>query len=197
MRMLILSDLHLEVWRDTPKQAQELLRMVQSRFLASQPDLIVLAGEIDVGDRAVAWADQTFPDLPIVYMPGNHEAYGQKIDSLKEKLAEACSATGHIHFLDRSELVIGNIRFLGTTLWTDFQLLGPDSCQEAMQWAAVEINDYRKIRPAKAGYRKIRPLDVRLVGLVVGLPSADRGVCTIDASVIGVRGIGARPRWDG
>ncbi|WP_323145434.1 metallophosphoesterase [Stenotrophomonas maltophilia] len=160
MRILILSDLHLEVWRDAPKQAQELLSKVQSRFLASRPDVIVLAGDVDGGDRAVAWADQSFPNLPVIYVHGNHEAYGQKIDSLKGKLAEACAATGHIHLLDRGELVLGGIRFLGATLWTDFQLLGPDSLQDSMQSAAVGMNDYRKIRLAKAGYRRIKPLDV-------------------------------------
>lgn len=160
MRILVLSDLHFEVWRDAPKQAQELLRRMQSRFHASQADLVVLAGDIDVGDRAVAWADQAFPDLPVIYVHGNHEAYGQKIDSLKDRLAASCAVTGHIHFLDKRQLVIGNIRFLGATLWTDFQLLGRDSLQEAMQSAAATMNDYRKIRLAKGGYRKIKPLDV-------------------------------------
>lgn len=160
MRILILSDLHLEVWRDAPKQTQELLRTFQSRIPANRPDVIVLAGDVDMGDRAVAWADQSFPNLPVIYVHGNHEAYGQKIDSLKGKLAEACADTGHIHILDRGELVLGDIRFLGATLWTDFQLLGPDSLQDSMQSAMVGMNDYRKIRLAKAGYRRIKPLDV-------------------------------------
>lgn len=160
MRILILSDLHHEVWREAPKQAQELLGAMQPNLDASHPDLVILAGDIDVADRAVAWAHRGFPNLPVVYVHGNHEAYGQKIDSLKGKLAEACRATGHIHFLDRGEVVVGNVRILGATLWTDFQLLGPDSLQEAMQSAALGMNDYRKIRLAKSGYRRIRPLDV-------------------------------------
>lgn len=160
MRILILSDLHLELWREAPKQAKELISAAQPDVDVSRPDVVVLAGDIDVGDRAVAWADRTFPNLPVIYVQGNHEAYGQKLDTLKAQLAEACSATGHIHFLDKGELVIGNVRFLGATLWTDFQLLSPDSIQEAMQAAAIGINDYRKIRLAKAGYRKIKPLDV-------------------------------------
>lgn len=91
---------------------------------------------------------------------GNHEAYGQKLDTLKGRLVEACSATGHIHLLDKGELVISSVRFLGATLWTDFQLLGADGVQEAMQAAAAGLNDYRKIRLAKDKYRKIKPLDV-------------------------------------
>ncbi|WP_261997603.1 metallophosphoesterase [Stenotrophomonas sp. Ste96] len=160
MRILILSDLHHEAWRDAPRQAKELLATTQPDLAVSQPDVVVLAGDIDVADRAVAWADQTFPSLPVIYVHGNHEAYGQKLDTLKGRIAEACSATGHIHFLDKRELVIGNVRFLGATLWTDFQLLSPEGPQEAMQAAAAGMNDYRKIRLASAGYRKIRPLDV-------------------------------------
>jgi predicted phosphodiesterase len=154
-----MSDLHLELWGDAPEQAKKLVAAVQPDVNVSRPDVVVLAGDIDVGDRAVAWADQTFPNLPVIYVHGNHEAYGQKLDELKGRLAEACSAIDHIHFLDKEELVIGNVRFLGSTLWTDFQLLGPDGIQDAMQAAAIGMNDYRKIRLAKAGYRKIKPLD--------------------------------------
>ncbi|WP_293792103.1 metallophosphoesterase [Stenotrophomonas sp.] len=160
MRILVLSDLHFEVWRDAPKRAHELLSEVQTNLDISKPDLVVLAGDIDTGDRAVAWADQAFPNLPVVYVQGNHEAYGQKFDMLKAKLADACAATGHVHFLDKGQLVVGNVRFLGATLWTDFQLVGPESVQEAMQSAAAGMNDYRKIRLARAGFRKIKRLDV-------------------------------------
>lgn len=160
MRILVLSDLHHEVWRNAPKQAKELLEARQPNTDVSQPDVVVLAGDIDVGDRAVAWVDQNFPNIPVIYVHGNHEAYGQKLDSLKERLAQACAATGHIHYLDKGELVIGNVRFLGATLWTDFQLLSTDCSQEAMQAALIGLNDYRKIRLAKAGYRRIKPLDV-------------------------------------
>jgi len=160
MRILVLSDLHREVWRDAPIQANELLDAVQPDVEVSQPDVVVLAGDIDAGDHAVAWADRTFPTLPVIYVHGDHEAYGRKLDTLKGRLAEACAATGHVHFLDKREVVIGNVRFLGATLWTDFQLMGADTAQEAMHAAAVGINDYRKIRLAKPRYRKIRPLDV-------------------------------------
>lgn len=160
MRILVLSDMHFEAWRDAPKRAHELFSELRTNLGISRPDLVVLAGDIDTGHRAVAWADQAFPNLPVVYVQGNHEAYGQKFDMLKVKLADACAATGHVHFLDKGQLVVGNVRFLGATLWTDFQLLGPESVQEAMQSAAAGMNDYRKIRLAKVGFRKIKPLDV-------------------------------------
>lgn len=159
MRLLVLSDLHREVWRDALHQAQEALSRVQTRLDECRPDVVILAGDIDLDDRAVAWADQIFAGLPVVYVSGNHEAYGLKLDSVKERLHRACAATGHVYYLDRAELVIEGVRILGATLWTDFQLMGEDRYPEAMHAAATGLNDYRKIRLAKDGYRRIRPLD--------------------------------------
>lgn len=153
----------MEVWRDAPAEAQHLARDLLKNLSSSSPDAVVLAGDIDLGDRAVAWAHTTFPGIPVVYVHGNHEAYGDKLEKIKERLAIACAATDHVHLLDRSALVIAGVRFLGATLWTDFQVLGRDRYQEALQAAGAEMNDYRRIRLAKDGYRKLRPLDtVRL-----------------------------------
>lgn len=159
MRLLVLSDLHREVWRDAPGKAQEALSRLQPDIAASCPDVVILAGDIDVGRGAVAWADRAFPQLPVLYVSGNHEGYGHKIDALRQKLAQECAATGHVHYLDRSEYVIGDVRFLGATLWTDFQLMGSDNYVEAQQAASAGMNDYRRIRLEKQGYRRVRPLD--------------------------------------
>ena len=64
MRLLILSDLHLEVWR----QFAPPIRLSESR-----PDVGILAGDIHTGARAVPWAATTFPGLPVLYVHGNHE----------------------------------------------------------------------------------------------------------------------------
>ncbi|MDY1032456.1 metallophosphoesterase family protein [Stenotrophomonas sp. CFBP8980] len=159
MRLLILSDLHREVWRDAPEQANKFVRALQPDIGQSRPDAVILAGDIDASEKAVAWATREFHDIPVIYVSGNPEAYGQKYDSTQERIAKACSSSGNVHFLSKGELILGSVRFLGATLWTDFQLLGADSYQEALQAAAAGLNDYRKIRLAKAGYRPIRPLD--------------------------------------
>lgn len=159
MRLLILSDLHREVWRDAPSVASDALSAYLPDLSISRPDVVVLAGDIDVGERAVDWADETFPDLPVIYVHGNHEGYGHNLDSLRKHLAARCAATGHIHYLNRSELVVAGVRFLGATLWTDFHLLGSDHYQASMEEARTKLNDYRRIRLASGGYRRIRPID--------------------------------------
>ena len=60
---------------------------------------------------------------PVLYVLGNHEFYGSSIDGAAAELKRLCAGT-HVHVLDDSEIVIDGVRFLGTTLWTDFMLFG-------------------------------------------------------------------------
>lgn len=159
MRLLVISDLQREVWRAAPKAVQSVLCGAQPDLTLSRPDLVVLDGDIDLGGRAVAWAESAFTGIPVIYVLGNHEGYGQKIDSLREKIDSACTGTSNVTLLDRAERIFGRLRILGATLWTDFQLFGRARCQDAMEAAAAGMNDYRKIRLAKDGYRRIKPLD--------------------------------------
>lgn len=153
MRLLVLSDLHLERCRgDLP------------RFdpVASKPDLVVLAGDINTGGAAVPWAAEMFAGLPVVYVHGNHEAYNGTIERVHRKTREECEKHPTVHFLQCEEYVAGGVRFLGCTLWTDFQLFegrGKDNSRwAAMSDAQATMNDYRRIRDA-FDYRKIRPSD--------------------------------------
>ncbi|PJJ20997.1 calcineurin-like phosphoesterase family protein [Janthinobacterium sp. 67] len=154
MRILVLSDLHHELWRDEAPQGDLAL---------SCPDAVILAGDIDTGTRAVAWAATTFAGLPVLYVHGNHEGYGHHLDKVRQELRAACAATPNVHFLDADTHVItdqaGNaVRFLGATLWTDFRLLGDDTRQAAMP----VMNDYKRIRLAGMGFRKLRAADTAM-----------------------------------
>lgn len=158
MRLLILSDLHRELWRDEAPQGD---------LAQSCPDAVILAGDIDTGSRAVAWADQVFAGLPVLYVHGNHEGYGHHLDKLRQELRAACAATGHMHFLDSDSIVLadkngGQVRFLGATLWTDFRLLGDDTRQAAMRDAEAMMTDYKRIRLAAQGFRKLRAADTAM-----------------------------------
>lgn len=110
MKLLILSDLHLEF----------------STFLVPKVDydVAILAGDISVpGSKAMRWArrKENFGEpVPILFVPGNHEFYQDVLQtSLKEMAltAKAC----YVHLLAPGEVVIAGVRFLGCTLWTDFE----------------------------------------------------------------------------
>jgi hypothetical protein len=113
MRLLVLSDLHHELWRECAPRIDPSV---------SLPDVVILAGDINTGAKAVEWAARTFAGLPVLYCAGNHEAYGKNLEEVQTDIESACQATANVHFMNCEELVLGRARFLGTTLWTDFRL---------------------------------------------------------------------------
>ncbi|UTC28395.1 metallo-dependent phosphatase-like protein [Brevundimonas phage vB_BpoS-Gurke] len=133
MRINILSDLHLEfggMGRD---------------YTPAPCDVLVLAGDAATGVVGVIWADRHFPGVPVVYVPGNHEFYGKRrikrhIEKMKAKAVELGSS---VHVLDDEALVIDGVRFLGATLWTDFNLYGTQYL--SMMAARRGMTDYRQI----------------------------------------------------
>lgn len=150
MRLLVLSDLHLEVWGKYSSRIETDI---------SKPDVVISAGDIHTKSRAPAWAAEMFPSLPVLYIAGNHEFYGESIEKVKEAIIENCKRYPNVHYLDCSEFVESGIRFLGATLWTDFSLFGGDRKSAAMVEAKAVMNDYRRIRVANDGYRKLHPKD--------------------------------------
>ena len=75
MRVHIMSDLHLEFAPFQPYRVDA--------------DVIVLAGDVHTGENGIKWILQTFPDRPVIYVLGNHEFYGQKLQKLISSL-RAC-----------------------------------------------------------------------------------------------------------
>lgn len=150
MRILIVSDLHHELWRN---QAPTIDPSI------SRPDIVVLAGDINTGDNAVGCASTNFSGLPVLYVQGNHEAYGRNLEDTQSKIRKACAATKNVHLLDCDQYIFGDVRFLGATLWTDFRLFGDDARAASMREAEAVMTDYKRIRVAQKGYRKLRSSD--------------------------------------
>jgi predicted phosphodiesterase len=136
MKIHVLSDVHLEFgsWpREFPVNSID-------------ADVTVLAGDIGVGLEGVDWALTAF-ERPVIYLNGNHEFYGGQ-RTVGEHIAEArekCAGT-HVHFLENGSAVIGGVRFLGATLWTDLALLdGAMPRSEVIERVWEEMTDYSVI----------------------------------------------------
>mgnify|MGYP000270534583 CR=1 FL=1 len=144
MRIACLSDLHLEFYT-----AEHLARgggpvkPAHARMLAETADAVVLAGDIARGGFGVAWAARLFPTLPVVYVLGNHEAYGRDIDATLQECRGAARATPNVHVLADEAVTIGGVRFLGCTLWTDLAINGDP--EEGARRVGRGLNDYRRI----------------------------------------------------
>ena len=139
MKLHVLSDLHTEFAGFTPPEIDA--------------DVVVLAGDIGVGRRGIEWAAWRFPQVPVIYVPGNHEFYGQDI-GLKDELKAAAPA--NIHVLNNDALELNGVRFVGSTLWTDFKLYGEGQARLARQRAKRLIEDFASI---KNGNRRFTPED--------------------------------------
>jgi predicted phosphodiesterase len=139
MRLHILSDLHIEFGEFEPPE--------------TNADVVVLAGDIDVGVAGVHWAATHFVGRQVIYVPGNHEFYNHDI-ALVEKLRSV--APGNVHVLDNDEVNIGGTRFLGATLWTDFAIDGDSEQLFAMQYAQQCMADFTII---SNGERVFNPED--------------------------------------
>lgn len=141
MRIHVLSDLHIEFEDFEPP--------------AVEADLVVLAGDVDLGVRGVRWAKEAFAGRPVVYVPGNHEYYRNSIPDLTDKLRVE-AAHSNVHVLDNDIYEFGGISILGSTLWTDLALYG-NAAAGAASVADVMV-DYRAIRVSPK-YRRLTPAD--------------------------------------
>lgn len=131
MKLYVISDVHLEHAPFDP--------------LSGGYDAVVLAGDIGVGTKGLDWIQQQFDkDVPIIYVAGNHEFYGLEYGDTLTQIRELASRSDNIYFLDRQSAVINGVRFLGTTLWTDFNMSG--NAANAMIAARSYMNDFRIIR---------------------------------------------------
>ena len=146
LHIQLLSDLHLEAhphFVPTP---------------APGADLLVLAGDIGSYQPGSLLKDDDFGlarfsplngwPTPVIYVPGNHEYDTLDFDATHTRLQETCKRLG-IHWLEREVITwrdllsarpgrapsvatsIAAVRFIGTTLWTDFDALGPTGAKLA------------------------------------------------------------------
>jgi hypothetical protein len=141
MKLCILSDLHLEFVPFVPP-------MVDS-------NVVILAGDIQSGDKGVIWAMANFPHSEVIYVPGNHEYYGQSLPDHTRKLINIAKGS-NVHVLDNEAFISGEVVFLGCTLWTDFELFG--NPRVAGYYATQNLTDYRRIRVSPS-YRRLRSID--------------------------------------
>ncbi len=139
MKLHVLSDLHTEFADFSPP--------------GTDADVVVLAGDIGVGLGGIEWAARRFPKVPVIYVPGNHEFYGHDIGLTDElKLV----APANLHVLNNDTLELDGVRFVGSTLWTDFKLFGEGEAWFARQRAQRLIEDFASI---KNGKRRFTPED--------------------------------------
>ena len=148
MNIQLLSDLHLESHPHFTAQP------------APGADVLVLAGDIgsyqdgsllsslNIADFGlarfsplpVAQGGAGWP-TPVFFIPGNHEYDGLDFHEAHSRLRETCERLG-IVWLERECIVMLGVRFIGCTLWTDFDALTSDPTLHGQ----VTVGEQLKVR---------------------------------------------------
>lgn len=156
MRAWILSDLHIDI---SPRHMKVACNF---QLPAPQPehDLAIIAGDIrEQLTKGLKWVQQAGFTKDVIVVGGNHCFYRTSRDRELEKAREiaATSRDPRIHLLQDNTLVLGGVRFVGATLWTDYRLHGEHTQQLAMLACETGMNDHRLIRVASQQYGRFRP----------------------------------------
>jgi Icc-related predicted phosphoesterase len=140
VKLLVISDLHLDhrpAW-EFPQKFPDY-------------DVAICAGDINgapaQGIRFLASA----PGLsgkPVIFVAGNHEFYNQTLEDAIATGKAAARATD-VRFLDADTTVIGGVRFVGATLWTDYNVMGNPAA--SIDLARRQMNDHRLIVTRSGG----------------------------------------------
>ncbi len=149
LRIQLASDLHLELLEE---------RFPGERLIApaADADLLVLAGDIAKGTRAI----EHFADwpVPVLYLAGNHEFYRGQWEATRAELRQAAQGTSVVfldndiadlskfeHWLATRRDALSRVLFLGTTLWTDYLYRAGRTQRQLMEHAESHIWDHRAI----------------------------------------------------
>ena len=150
LRIQLASDLHLE-------HLEGSFPDVKLIAPAANADLLVLAGDIANGTRAIELF-ATWP-VPVLFVAGNHEYYDRCWEDTRADIRNAARGTSVI-FLDNeiADLsifsgwcasrrdVVQRIRFLGSTMWTDYRYRAGRTQGQLMEHAELHIRDHFAIK---------------------------------------------------
>lgn len=138
MKIAIVSDLH---WESEHIEA----------LPACDFDVLAVAGDALAGHDPrdpIEVLSKWVPDKPIVFVPGNHEFECRDIRAAVARLkSSAVCNHPHVHVLYNDTLVLNGVRFLGSTLWTDFCLKGKQYAYELSKTIEQNMPDFKFKRP--------------------------------------------------
>jgi len=145
MRLHILSDLHIEFGN--------------FEIPVTNADVVILAGDIHVGTKGIEWAIEAIKGKNVIYIVGNHEYYRGALPKVTDKIKSISKCT-NVHVLENDAITIGDVKFLGCTLWSDFHLL--NNLDVSTITAAEKMNDFTLIRLGPK-FRRLKPSDTAII----------------------------------
>lgn len=83
-------------------------------------------------------------DIPVLFVPGNHEFEGKEYHQTLQQLQDIFQHFPNVTLLHNKAITIQNVKFIGSTLWTNFDL--HNTQQESMAWADLTLGDFKRVR---------------------------------------------------
>lgn len=153
MSFQVISDIHLEGRRYKGL----------GDFVTPSAANLILAGDIgnplmNTGNLEEFLTDASNAFDHVFYVLGNHEYYntqGYSIRYMSDRIRDCVCRYPNVHILDNESFVLGEVRIIGTTLWSHCP------SQEVAHYVQTHMNDYRYIY-AKAN----KLLDVQAMNLI-------------------------------
>lgn len=145
----ILSDLHQEfsscTWKPLPADIPD-------------HDALILAGDTHSPTAdAITYAEH-LTSKPVFMVCGNHEFYGTVMKDELVAARKRAAQSPNVTLLENDTVTFHDIRILGCTLWTDFELFGRDYVEAAMWEAGRGMNDYNRVKRIDEKSGKTGPL---------------------------------------
>ncbi|OFC63523.1 metallophosphoesterase [Acidithiobacillus caldus] len=152
----VLSDLHVDV------NPPHLVRLAP--LPTDGESILVLAGDYGSPKKLAEWLKMTCGAfLHTVVILGNHDYWGMSVERAPEKWRESLashlpeSIFCRLTLLERKTVDVSGIRFIGTTLWSDFDEGDPWALRAAQEM----MRDHQRIR-ARGGTKRFLPQDALL-----------------------------------
>lgn len=116
MKLQIVSDLHLEFFKDSARSSKFLKSLTRERG-----DVLVVAGDLATGHglrQSIEWLCAHWKH--VVYVAGNHEYYSGSPDVIA-RIGELLTGIKESNFtwLNNNTVTLDGVLFAGTTLWFD------------------------------------------------------------------------------
>lgn len=147
MKLRIVSDLHLEFGS-----------FILPTIADEGSTHLILAGDIFLGEKhwmpVPFFEDITERFAQIILIAGNHEFYEGVFPDTLRTIRSIVRDFPNIAFLEKETLIIGNVAFVGATMWTDMNKKDWFCVQKAKDG----MNDFYKIKLLNG--RTLHPYDV-------------------------------------
>jgi len=141
MKVAVCSDLHLEFGDLVLKNTDGVDVLILSGDICVARALLNVDAALDrTSERFHNFFKQVCLEFPdVVYVMGNHEHYDGDFATTYDIIKERLSYLPNLHFLEKETVKLGDITFIGGTLWTDMN--GGDT--STLHAIRSMMNDFR------------------------------------------------------